>query len=290
MILIMLSHATNSFDYGRLFTPLGGIGVAVFLIVSGYGINESIKRSGFKNYWVKRIIKVWMPYVLAVFTVLAMTGKVNSFSYCMKSILFIERPYWFIPYIFQCYLAYWVIYRHFHQSRGLIWVILIILSIIFLPEIQAEQSFSFYLGVLLSEKGVKIKEQIREKEKLLPFIVIVLLSIGVLFLGIKQTPYVRSLQDSVYFVFVQILIKGAPALAIILLPYALKSHIVYNRTLNAIGIISYELYLVHFPLFDLIKNSYLNLMIFGLMSFVCSYALYKINIVYSNRLLRKFTK
>lgn len=42
----------------RLTTPLGGIGVALFLIVSGYGLSlsyEKGKRSGdgLKKYWTK---------------------------------------------------------------------------------------------------------------------------------------------------------------------------------------------------------------------------------------------
>ena len=132
MLLIMISHATNSFSFGRPFTPLGGIGVAVFLIVSGYGINESVKKAGFKDFWVKRIIKVWMPYVIAVATVLVLTGKVDSWDKGIYSIFFIERPYWFIPYIFECYFAYWAITKYFRKFSYECWTVLIVLSIAFI--------------------------------------------------------------------------------------------------------------------------------------------------------------
>ena len=42
-LIIMLQHVAGKFGF-RIFTPLGGIGVAIFLILSGYGLNESYKR------------------------------------------------------------------------------------------------------------------------------------------------------------------------------------------------------------------------------------------------------
>lgn len=42
-IIIILQHVAGSFGL-RYFTPLGGIGVAMFLILSGYGLNESYKK------------------------------------------------------------------------------------------------------------------------------------------------------------------------------------------------------------------------------------------------------
>ena len=45
----MLSHFTGNMS--RIFTPLGGIGVAMFLILSGYGLNESFKKNGLDGFW-----------------------------------------------------------------------------------------------------------------------------------------------------------------------------------------------------------------------------------------------
>mgnify|MGYP004627064423 CR=1 FL=1 len=42
-IIIILQHVSGGFGI-RYFTPLGGIGVAIFLILSGYGLNESYKK------------------------------------------------------------------------------------------------------------------------------------------------------------------------------------------------------------------------------------------------------
>jgi len=42
-IIIILQHVSGGFGI-RYLTPLGGIGVAMFLILSGYGLNESYKK------------------------------------------------------------------------------------------------------------------------------------------------------------------------------------------------------------------------------------------------------
>ena len=46
-IIIILQHVSGRLGI-RYFTPLGGIGVAIFLILSGYGLNESYKK---KKSW-----------------------------------------------------------------------------------------------------------------------------------------------------------------------------------------------------------------------------------------------
>lgn len=42
-IIIILQHVAGGFGI-RYLTPLGGIGVAIFLILSGYDLNESYKK------------------------------------------------------------------------------------------------------------------------------------------------------------------------------------------------------------------------------------------------------
>lgn len=43
ILSVLFCHAAGTFGRGRfvLFTPLGGIGVAIFLLLSAYGLNES---------------------------------------------------------------------------------------------------------------------------------------------------------------------------------------------------------------------------------------------------------
>ncbi len=43
ILSVIICHAMGTFAQGRItwFTPLGGVGVAIFLLLSAYGLNES---------------------------------------------------------------------------------------------------------------------------------------------------------------------------------------------------------------------------------------------------------
>ncbi|MCD7791347.1 MAG: acyltransferase family protein [Bacteroides thetaiotaomicron] len=60
ILLVVLCHLGGYFT--RFLTPLGGIGVAVFLILSAYGLEKSFLKSGQAAFWRKRIITVFVPY------------------------------------------------------------------------------------------------------------------------------------------------------------------------------------------------------------------------------------
>lgn len=47
ILCVVLCHYMGTFGQGiTVFTPLGGIGVAIFLILSAYGLNESWNQGG----------------------------------------------------------------------------------------------------------------------------------------------------------------------------------------------------------------------------------------------------
>ena len=55
ILLVLLGHTK--------IVRLGGAGgVALFLIVSGYGLHCSWESGGPEGYWRKRAQKVWLPY------------------------------------------------------------------------------------------------------------------------------------------------------------------------------------------------------------------------------------
>ena len=64
IFMIMLCHMSCFWPGGRLLSPLGGTGVAIFLVTSGYGLMESYKRVGLENFWKKRLLRVWIPYAI----------------------------------------------------------------------------------------------------------------------------------------------------------------------------------------------------------------------------------
>ena len=60
---ILIGHIGN-FSGRTWFTPLGGIGVAIFLFCSGYGLTKSYEKNGLKQYWRKKLIGVYGPFLL----------------------------------------------------------------------------------------------------------------------------------------------------------------------------------------------------------------------------------
>ena len=76
IIIIMLGHCSGLWVCGRLLTPFGGIGVSLFLIMSGYGLNESYLKRGLGGFWKKRFSKVYIPYIIAAL-ILVLTGNIS---------------------------------------------------------------------------------------------------------------------------------------------------------------------------------------------------------------------
>ena len=58
ILLVLIGHTFGS-NY-----KLGVFGVNLFLILSGYGIYKSFNKNGLKDYFKKKIEKVYIPYLL----------------------------------------------------------------------------------------------------------------------------------------------------------------------------------------------------------------------------------
>lgn len=69
---------------------IAGIGVALFLICSGYGLEVSYHKNGLKHFWKKRFLKVCIPFW--VVELMATIIKQNFvFSDFVLNIVFLNR-------------------------------------------------------------------------------------------------------------------------------------------------------------------------------------------------------
>lgn len=59
-IIIVFQHVACGFCV-RYFTRQGGIGVAIFLILSGYGLNESFKSKGIGGIGKLKLLEYYFP-------------------------------------------------------------------------------------------------------------------------------------------------------------------------------------------------------------------------------------
>ena len=65
IIIIVIQHIGQAFSIG-LVNPLGAIGVFLFLYISGYGLTISFYEKGRNNYFKKKILHVYIPYICAI--------------------------------------------------------------------------------------------------------------------------------------------------------------------------------------------------------------------------------
>lgn len=122
-------------------------------------------------------------------------------------------------------------------------------------------------------------------------ILIILMAILAIFsLGIKQIPIIReSFDNKILFHFIQLCLKTSLALSVIFgLQYVKK--ILNNSFLSFTGKISYEIYLVHLWVVPVvltyypIKNSYIYIAIFLLLTYFISFLFNKLNTKWIMRL------
>lgn len=154
--------------------------------------------------------------------------------------------------------------------------------LIMLPEIEAEQSFSFLFGVILSEKDRFMK--FINKHTI--YAGGILFSIGVSFLCIKQIPHIRGMEGTVIYSLIQLILKFSLGLSIILFSWRLFNNRKKYVFLSFMGMISYELYLVHCKML-LIPREYpdiVGIFSFWAISILLSWILYYLDNYISKRL------
>lgn len=242
-MLVILCHVVN--HYVRYFTPLGGIGVAIFLVLSGYGLNASYKKNGLSDYWKKRFVSVFIPYIIIEICTIPLREWNGVHSFILD--LFLIKPQhplgWYMNYLLLWYITFWAVRKYIKKidQSVLLFVISCIYAVLFffISAIRFEQSFSFFMGLSLA---LFIPKKI-DKRKLWIY-VFGLFSIAVTCLLMKQIPLIRVSEYSSYLLeILDLLIKFSSVYAIMIFACCLSNKV--NKSLLCIGGLSYELYLVH---------------------------------------------
>ena len=243
-LLIVISHVSG-LTGTRIATPLGGIGVAIFLICSGYGLYFSYKNKGLSKFWISRIKRVLIPYWIAILIYYCLSYKylpaINVKDIVREILLIGSIPYmWFVQYLIAVSIIFWVVYKFVpvtYRNRVLI-VISVISLIVLKNDLYAEQSLSFVSGIMLAET----KDKIKINKKILLRLGILCFFIATICLVLKQITFIRMGQY-IIFNIVQTGIKLGGALGITLI---LKQCFnICGNALSKIGLYSYEIYIVH---------------------------------------------
>ena len=283
ILFVVLHHVGNS-SGSVIFTPLGGIGVAMFLILSGYGLNESKKAGSNKNYWKNKIVRVIIPMLLVeLISIVINKSDRLSYSEIFKHLLCIDRN-WYVRYLFYWYFLFYILTKIFKKGYEYVLLCAGLIMLFLLPEIEAEQSLSFVTGVFLSIYKDKIKLSQRQ-------VIITsgaLLFVGGLFLIIKQIPEIRFYAGTTIYSTLQLFLKLTIANSVLFsctILFRSKSPYFLYFT----GLMSYEIYLVHCKLLGITSSSQtiLSLLSFYVLTYIFSYVLYRVNQRITSILLKK---
>lgn len=271
ILMVMVGHVSGMMNT-VLFSPLGGTGVALFLLLSGFGLNESFKKQGLTCYWRKKVLRVLLPYFF-VASFLYLFRWDFSWQDYLLDITGIKTHYWYIAFLVKWYVAFWITSKYCLRYRTILLLIMSMVILFLFPNIEAEQAFSFPMGMLISIHLNRVKN-IKVKNVLI--IACIMFVVGTLFLLIKQHPIVRAQMSTWIYNVVQLFIKLPYAVFLVcllrLFPQCIKS-----KFLLFSGILCYELYLVHMPFWNYVENTVWSGLLLFIVSFAISYPFYLLN-------------
>jgi peptidoglycan/LPS O-acetylase OafA/YrhL len=290
ILIIILVHVClwlGNPGYLSLFSRLGFPSVAIFLVLSGYGIFLSIEKKGLNNFFYKRVIRVYIPFILA------MTCKILIFDYFIlnkkssvgNSLLNIflapstlDKNMWFIVYILFWYCITYVIFSLNKLNKSKIFYLFltaILVSISPAPQLWLNNPFSFPFGCWIAANSKIILENLEnllagQKPKLSSIFAHVknhlnhyietftlYLSFGIVCLhlwGWMKSPSANSnIYSHIIYIIYHALIGISFATLIIGLIILLGKFKIRSLFLNFLGENSFELYLVHGTLLSLFK-------------------------------------
>ena len=253
---------------------IAGISVSLFVIFSGYGLQLSAEANGLNHYWKKRILHVILPFWIVEGVGLAASGQLTFKVYLMDC-LFLKPatgPGWFMQYIMVCYLLFFLLKLAIKKTNPkepekcedrilygafLIWFVIdsLFLARPDMPFLRARQMLCFPFGVSMA-KYKEVFEKTASKRG--PFIFGSIT--GLLFMGITQLPAVKEMP----YIFQNLLsLLTVFPLAIAVLTIT-KHHLclVNNWVLNKIGLVSFEIYLVHAFSMEILQRSIISFAVF----------------------------
>lgn len=271
ILLIMLSHVSGTMGT-VLLTPLGGTGVAMFLFLSGYGLNESYKKHGLTSYWRKKIKRVFVPYAIVITLLCVYHGKFDFLAYVLN-ITGLKTSYWYIGFLMKWYIIYYLFTRFAKKYRMMLMLICAISILFLFPNIEAEQAFSFLCGVCVS---VHIDYLRTISMRKIVAVGGIALLIGISFLAVKQLPFVRLHTGDWIYNVVQFGIKLPLGIAG-MIGVTWMSWLSASRFLQLAGALSYELYLVHFPFYGEVHGMLLLAILLFVGSFGIAYLFQRLN-------------
>ncbi len=254
---------------------IAAVGVSLFLICSGYGLEESFKKKSLKFFWRNKILNVIIPYYLITFV----GYIINNYNIISKTKLFqifTFQTQWYINFILINYIIFFlvtVIFKNNFKRRFFCFVIIYIIwfvidafffSSITAPFLRGRQIFAFMIGIVISHTREKSYEYIIRYRN-----IIINLVLGILFMyitnlrAIKLIPVILSNFMSLFTVV---------PLAIVVIGITMNlKFVLKNIFLKISGIFSYYIFLIHSNCLYLTNSNVWKIFLFYIVVYGMSY-------------------
>ncbi|MBN4737612.1 acyltransferase family protein [Escherichia coli] len=175
ILIVMLGHLVNinksTLNYD--FRYFAAFSVAIFLIVSGYGLSASFSSNGLKHFFSKRLSAVIIPYAIAtIFVSFAYNILFNDPIRVLRIITLnnpnnaIDGTLWFIYFISIWYVLFFISYSAFKTKCLRVFSLFVFSIYIYhtkltepFPVLDFQfklHAFSFAIGVVLYEYKERI--------------------------------------------------------------------------------------------------------------------------------------
>ena len=227
---------------------------------------------GGTTWWLKRFITVWIPYIIVQLIAYWPFHEFQLLPFLLD-ISLIKPLYhndWYLQYLFMLYVIFFAVRKIqvLDKHRLLVFTAISVVLFFTLREIKAEQSLSFLLGILLSEKKEWQERTFKVRYGL------IFIAFGVACLAVKQLPIIRS-APQIVMNLVQLGIKLPTGFGLMILCHAIIDKLEWMGTaLSAVGAISYELYLIHGYVLAAVPVSIFGVMLFIIVTAILSIIYY----------------
>ena len=234
---------------------IGSTAVSLFIILYGYGLQESYKQNGKKGFWQKKILRIYIPYILIQALWLLVSKTERSFSDIVLDFSLIKplHPFgWFLRYLMVCYIIfYFTLFIKSFRVRMIaigaafaVWfVIRSTILIDITPFLQARQTLAFPIGILLSVNIEKIRRSISSK-RFATIISAVFLLIGVgIYAFIHFSRFNLDTLPLIVYNFIAMFTCVFCAVGVIGLTYLIKP--LQNKFMVIVSAFTMEIYLCH---------------------------------------------
>jgi peptidoglycan/LPS O-acetylase OafA/YrhL len=196
IILILFNHlcyyTEPSLSLYGVWSEAGMVGVAIFLILSGYGLSISMQYKGIQGFFLKRVSRILIPIIFALGLLLLMKilleeANQNILLEIPRLLFFmhsLDGKTWFIIFILFWYCILYLTFKFgLSNQNKLIFLFLVSLAIVSVPQtlhLAKANAFSFPFGCWMGLNSSLIKDKISKLLQQKILILIGFISGGVL--------------------------------------------------------------------------------------------------------------